>query len=48
MTYGPNSNREPSRVPYESEDLIEYYKRCIGQNEQVRGKQMREGTKVNF
>jgi hypothetical protein len=38
LTYGPGANRELSREPYQSEDLIEYYKRCIGQNEQGRGK----------
>jgi hypothetical protein len=33
---------------YQSIDLIEYYKRCIVRNEQGRGKQTREGAKVNF
>ncbi len=53
LTYGPidywlGSNREPIQEPYQSEDLIEYYKRCIGQNEQRRDKLTWEGAKVNF
>jgi hypothetical protein len=30
LTYGCGSNREPSRDPYQSIDLIEYHKRLLG------------------
>ncbi len=40
--------RVTSRDPYESIDLIEYYKSYNRHNELRRGRQVLEGAKVNF
>jgi hypothetical protein len=44
LTYG--TYRVTNWDPYQSIDLIEYYKSCIGQNKLGRGRQMLEGAKV--
>jgi hypothetical protein len=48
LTYGPGTYRVTYRDPYQSIDLIEYYKSCIGQNMLGRGRQTRECAKIIF
>jgi hypothetical protein len=48
LTYGPGTYRVTNRDPYQSIDLIEYYKSCIGQTKLRRGRQTLEGAKIIF
>ncbi len=44
----PGTYRVANRDPYQSIDLVKYYKSCIGQNKLGRGRQTLEGAKIIF